>query len=778
MAALLDPLPLGPKVARNRVVFGPHETNLARRRAISDRHVAYYRRRAAGGVGSIVVEEASVHPSDWPYERCPLAASSGPGWAAVAAACHDAGALVVAAIGHSGGQGSSAYSQAPLWAPSRVPEVNTREVPKWMEAHEIAEVVAGFGAAAGAAVAAGCDGIEVNAGQHSLVRQFLSGLTNHRDDAWGVDRILFARQVIEVVRRGAGPGALVGLRLSCDELAPWAGITPEAAAGIVADLGPLVDYLTVVRGSIYTVAATRPDGHVEPGFNLGLTRAMRAAVPAGTVVVAQGSIVDLAMAEAAVTDGTADAVEMTRAQIADPDLAAKASRWIAAPASTEGREAAAATDPGAPPTSEEVSAQPVRPCILCNQTCMARDVRNPIVTCVLEPSSGHEWEDRPLPGVGSSSAPAAALLQVAPDIRGTTAEGSGLPHGLGAGGRGPGGAGSAGISREAMAGGASAGGHVVRTSGGAAGMAEDEAAGPPSDVAVGAEAAGAARGGVAGAPAAARPRDVLVVGGGVAGMEAARVAALLGHRVTLVEGTGRLGGVLRTAARGAGRHRLALAADWLEAEVRRLGVEVRLGGEVGADEVEAFDGEVVLCTGSLPGRRAYRVDEGAVVLTAAEVLDGAPMPEGRVLVWDPIGGPIGISVAERLRAEGRDVVLATPDLIAGNELGRTGDLAPANVRLQVAGVTIEKRTRLRAVAAGTVQVEHRFTGELRDLPAAAVVDAGYRLPDDRLWRATGGFLRRAGDAVAPRTVHEAVLEGRRLALSLSGAELALAGRNG
>ena len=54
--------------------------------------------------------------------------------------------MVLAALGHAGGQGSSAYHQRPLWAPSRVPEVNTREVPKWMEADDIDAVVAGFGA--------------------------------------------------------------------------------------------------------------------------------------------------------------------------------------------------------------------------------------------------------------------------------------------------------------------------------------------------------------------------------------------------------------------------------------------------------------------------------------------------------------------------------------------------------------------------------------------------------------------------------------------------------
>jgi 2,4-dienoyl-CoA reductase (NADPH2) len=66
-------------------------------------------------------------------------------------------------------------------------------------------------------------------------------------------------------------------------------------------------------------------------------------------------------------------------------------------------------------------------------------------------------------------------------------------------------------------------------------------------------------------------------------------------------------------------------------------------------------------------------------------------------------------------------------------------------------------------------LEDRFTGELRQLRVAALVDAGYRLPDDRLWRDTGEQLPRAGDAVAPRSIHEAILEGRRTALALERA---------
>jgi 2,4-dienoyl-CoA reductase (NADPH2) len=125
-------------------------------------------------------------------------------------------------------------------------------------------------------------------------------------------------------------------------------------------------------------------------------------------------------------------------------------------------------------------------------------------------------------------------------------------------------------------------------------------------------------------------------------------------------------------------------------------------------------------------------------------------------VFDPIGGPIGVAMAEDLADR---AVLITQDNIAGNELSRTGDLAPANVRLQQRGVRIERRSLLRAVHADEVELEDRFTGERRRVAAVAVVDCGYRLPDEP----RGDATLRAGDCVAPRTLHEAILEGRRAA---------------
>ncbi|MGB8650158.1 MAG: 2,4-dienoyl-CoA reductase, partial [Mycobacteriales bacterium] len=355
---LTSPLDVAGRTAPSRVLFGPHETNLGRGRALSDRHVAYYAARAAGGAGVVVTETASVHAGDWPYERAPLAPECGPGWRAVVDACGPA--LVVASLGHTGGQGSSAYSQQALWAPSAVADAVSRELPQVMEQREIDQLVAGFASSAALAVASGCAGVEVEAGDRSILRQFLSGITNQRTDAYGEDKARLLREVLDAVRGAIGPDALLSLRLSCDELAPWAGVTPEHAVALVPQLD--VDLLVVVRAGPYAGSAYRPDAHQPEGFNTALCRQVKAVAP--FPVVLQGSVVTGAVAEAALADGVADFVEMTRAQIAEPALVA---------------HLRAGTTP--------------RPCVLCNQACRVRDARNPLVSCIGEPRSGHETTD-------------------------------------------------------------------------------------------------------------------------------------------------------------------------------------------------------------------------------------------------------------------------------------------------------------------------------------------------------------------------------------------------
>ncbi len=642
MSLLVDPVELAGRTAPARVVFGPHETNLGRGREISERHVAYYQSRAEGGAGVVVTETASVHPSDWPYERAPRADQCGPGWAEVAEACHRFGTVVLAGLGHAGGQGSSAYSQSVMWAPSRVADVVSREMPVEMEQPDIVALEAGFAHAARVAVAAGLDGVEIDAGAISLLRQFHSGLTNMRSDTYGSDRLRLTSDVLRAVREAVGPGVVISLRLSCDELAPWAGVTPEQAVGQVEALAGLVDMMVVVSGGPFSVSAYRPDAHTPAGFNIDLCRQMREAAGGRAAMVLQGSVVDPAVAQSALDEGVADLVEMTRAQIAEPRLVALLRSGQAAR---------------------------IRPCILCNQACHVRDNRNPVVSCVGEPRSGHETVEPPAEGTD--------------DHR----------------------------------------------------------------------------------------RRVLVVGAGVAGLECARVLAQRGHRVRVLERSGSAGGTVAAAAVGPGRERLAALAQWLVDECTTLGAVVETGVEATPATLEAAEAEgteVVLATGSRPRPRPVPVDETCAVVDPVTLLARGldALAPGPVVVHDPVGGPIGVGVAEWLAGSGLDVALVTPDQIAGTLLSLTGDLADANTRLQRAGVRRELRALLRSVSDGRAILEDVWSGERRTIGCASLVDCGHRLPEESLYRTRPG-TRRAGDCVAPRGILEAVLGGRRVALDIA-----------
>lgn len=637
--SLTEQFTLAGRTAPARVLFGPHETNLGDDRALSARHVAYYERRARGGAGVIVTETASVHDSDWPYERAPLATECATGWRAVAEACRPHGTLVLAGLGHTGLQGSSAWSQSALWAPSRFPDPVSRELPMEMECGEIAALVEGFAKATRIAVSAGVDGVELDAGPFSLLRQFHSGLTNRRADGYGTDRLRLTRAVIAAVRAELGDRVL-SLRLSCDEQAPWAGVTPDEAADQVGVLAASLDLLVAVRGGPYSTAAYRPDGHTAPGFNIDLCRSIRTAAGGRVPVVLQGSVVDMRQAQRALDDGVADVVEMTRAQIADPDLVTRV-RGGAAP----------------------------RPCVLCNQSCLVRDPRNPVVTCIGNPTAGFETVD-PEP---------------------------------------------------------------VEVTG---------------------------------------PASALVVGGGPAGLETARVLATRGFRVTLAERDGRLGGMLRTAATGSGRGRLAMLADWLEAECRRLHVDIRTGTEIGEDglrDARRSGREVVVAIGSTARPAPFPVGPGVQLLTAADVLSGAEPAAGPVVVLDPVGGPVAVSVALMLAERGHDVAIATPDQLIGSRLGPTGDLVGANRRLRDAGVEPHLAVLPVAGTAGDLLLQNRFTGERSGVPCSVLVDCSPPLPNEQL--AVGEDAVRVGDCVAPRTVLEAVREGRLAAMSMSQYEV-------
>ena len=346
-------------------MFGPHVTNLGDdERRFTARHTAYYLRRAVGGCGIVVTEGASVHDSDWPYERAPLANRCAEGWREIAECVPrtpDPGDCVtrsrrrpgqqrlqpdavVGTVEGSGGEqsrdaevdGTRRHRRGGRRICRRRQDRDGRRMRRRRAQRRAAQLAApvpvGFDQPARRSRGA-------TTGCCSLARRSPRFVRTPRCSGCAC--------AATSSHRGPGSRPI------------WHRRSPPAL------LLPVSTISSCVRGSIYSTEKTRPDFHEPTGFNIDVCRAVKVAT-ASTPVFLQGSIVDSSQAEWAIDEGVCDGVEMTRAQIAEPDLVAKL---------------------------RMDHADTIRPCIRCNQTCQVRDVRNPIVSCVGEPSAGRETED-------------------------------------------------------------------------------------------------------------------------------------------------------------------------------------------------------------------------------------------------------------------------------------------------------------------------------------------------------------------------------------------------
>ncbi len=365
---LFSPLRIGPVVVRNRIVFSAHLTNYAEDGLPTQQHAYYYAARAAGGVGLIITEEHSTHPTDWPYEKLihGFHREVIPGYQKMTAAAHDYGVPIFAQLNHNGGQASSMFSRLPVWAPSPVPDPMFREVPKAVERHEIAQIVAGYGQVAGHCMEGGFDGIELQCSHSSIVRGFLSPATNTRTDAYGGSlpgRARILLEIIDAVREAIGPDRALGVRICGDELIEGGSTLAEAVevAKMVEATGQ-VDYINtsigVATATLFMIEASMS---IPPGYALFISNAMRRAVR--LPVIGVGRIKDPVQAERALAEGHCDLVGVVRGQIADPDFAAKARSGHA----TE-----------------------IRTCLSCNQECVGRMGLNRWLGCIENPRTGRE----------------------------------------------------------------------------------------------------------------------------------------------------------------------------------------------------------------------------------------------------------------------------------------------------------------------------------------------------------------------------------------------------
>src|SRR5262249_39167944 len=229
-----------------------------------------------------------------------------------------------------------------------------------------------------------------------------------------------------------------------------------------------------------------------------------------------------------------------------------------------------------------------------------------------------------------------------------------------------------------------------------------------------------------------QPKKVLIVGGGPAGMEAARVAALRGHRVVLAEASADLGGAINVATRAPRLAGLGDAPDWVQREVYRLGGEVRLGTFMDADDVRAERADhVILATGSIPrvdgvqlanpGEPARGVAQPHVVSSVELLTDAQRVPGTHALVLDDVGHYEALAAAEYLVGKGVAVTFVTRHSSFAPAVETFNRVAPALERLYRGEFEVLTRHFLVEVRAGECVVRPLESMKTRVVRADTVV---------------------------------------------------------
>jgi len=639
---LASPITIRRRTFRNRIFSSGHQTLLARGGLITDQFVAYHEARARGGAGLIITEAASAHESAYFNEFVPSAFldESIPGFRQLAKVLHSHDCGVIGQLFHPGAEVAAILddgSRPAAWAPSTHHQERYLVTARPMPVAMVWDVIEGFADTAARMISAGLDGVEVLASHGYLPIQFCNPRVNHRSDDFGgsfENRLRFLNETHDRIRSKVGDAAIVGLRISADDLEASGFSQDEVFEVLQAlDVAGRYDYFNITLGSSSTTEGAVhivPPMSIDPAYIAPYAEQIKRST--SRTILATGRFNRPHDAERALAAGQIDMVGMTRAQICDPEMAHK---------------------------TFSQRADDIRLCIACNQACIGHYALGAPISCIQFPESGRELE----------------------------------------------------YGKRILA------NHL---------------------------------------------RDVLVVGGGPAGLKVAAVAAERGHRVTLYEKNARLGGQVLLAQLLPDRSEFGGIVTNLEREARSVGVDIITGVEMTGARIRASGTDVVvIASGATPRIPDIDTSESAHVVTAWQVINDEVECGSRVVIADWRGDWVGLGLASKLIKAGHQVRLATVANCAGvNVQFYTRD--PLIAEIDRLGVEFTHYARLAGADESTAYFVHASGGHMLDFECDTLVLAYGHESEMDLFNSLEDFRTEVhviGDALSPRTAEEAVLEG-------------------
>ncbi|MFP4533902.1 MAG: FAD-dependent oxidoreductase [Desulfobacterales bacterium] len=365
---LFQPISINGLDVKNRIYLPAMHLNMAENFEVTDQLVAFYERRARGGAGMITVGFATV--DEMSGNSLNIGAHKDdfiPGLKRLAAAINDNGARSCVQLNHSGRYNFSFFldGKQPV-APSPIASRLTKETPRELSIEEIKGIIESFAQAAGRVKAAGFDAVEVLSGTGYLISEFLSPLTNKREDEYGgsfENRIRFGLEIMQAIKKTVGADYPLIVRMNGNDFMPGGQGRDELreyAKALVSEGG--VDALCINVGW-HEARVPQITTSVPRGAFAYLSRGIKEVVD--VPVIASHRINDPETAREMIADSMCDMVAMGRSLIADPDFPEKC---------RTGRE------------------KEIIHCVACAQGCFDNLFKLKHVECLCNPLAGHECE--------------------------------------------------------------------------------------------------------------------------------------------------------------------------------------------------------------------------------------------------------------------------------------------------------------------------------------------------------------------------------------------------